>query len=508
MDGAVNIEKMTVQLRVRSAMQAFDLGAQMLRAWAFQIYVPFIMVMVLIYVALMVAFWQNPWVIFWTLLFLKPLWDRIPLYVVSRKLFGEETSILKTLASWLSFSKPGLLMTLTWLRLSPARSLMLPVVALEGQRGKARRRRINIILHSLRPQMLGLMWLCLLVEMLILLLSFMFLPGILLDWKLLQIYVWNNDLRTLHYTLLCWFLSFLIIEPFYVAAGFSLYINRRTNLEAWDLELLFRRIAARAVGKGRAAVFVVLCAGLVFQGMSVESYAQQADESEVEIVADWEREPQVAPDLVNEILEQPPFVEEVVEKKWKLKKQYQSDPNKQTNQAGNDWDWSGLQGWMSLLTKVFLIFLAVGALSAIAFMLYRVRSGHGWQFWRSRKHALPEEVLPEFMAGVHQEMAHEERVVARADKLWQEGHTRAAMSLLYRGGLLQLITSGQVQVQRFHTEQECQHQIEQQIGGHLASFFKHLTNLWIYTAYAHQPPTSQAFSELCSQWQQHLERAA
>ncbi len=34
-------------------------------------------------------------------------------------------------------------------------------------------------------------------------------------------------------------------EPVYVACGFSLYLNRRTVLEAWDLELVFRRLRQR-----------------------------------------------------------------------------------------------------------------------------------------------------------------------------------------------------------------------------------------------------------------------
>jgi len=31
------------------------------------------------------------------------------------------------------------------------------------------------------------------------------------------------------------------VEPFYVAAGFALYLNRRAELEAWDIEQEFRR---------------------------------------------------------------------------------------------------------------------------------------------------------------------------------------------------------------------------------------------------------------------------
>jgi hypothetical protein len=34
------------------------------------------------------------------------------------------------------------------------------------------------------------------------------------------------------------------VEPFYVAAGFGLYLNRRVELEAWDLEQEFRRAFA------------------------------------------------------------------------------------------------------------------------------------------------------------------------------------------------------------------------------------------------------------------------
>ena len=33
----------------------------------------------------------------------------------------------------------------------------------------------------------------------------------------------------------------LFLEPFYVAAGFAMYLNRRAELEAWDIEQEFRR---------------------------------------------------------------------------------------------------------------------------------------------------------------------------------------------------------------------------------------------------------------------------
>jgi hypothetical protein len=39
-------------------------------------------------------------------------------------------------------------------------------------------------------------------------------------------------------------MAVLFVEPFYVAAGFALYLNRRAELEAWDIEQEFRRAFA------------------------------------------------------------------------------------------------------------------------------------------------------------------------------------------------------------------------------------------------------------------------
>jgi hypothetical protein len=37
----------------------------------------------------------------------------------------------------------------------------------------------------------------------------------------------------------------LFLEPFYVASGFAMYLTRRAELEAWDIEQEFRRAFAR-----------------------------------------------------------------------------------------------------------------------------------------------------------------------------------------------------------------------------------------------------------------------
>ena len=37
----------------------------------------------------------------------------------------------------------------------------------------------------------------------------------------------------------------LFLEPFFVASGFAMYLNRRASLEAWDIEQEFRRAFAQ-----------------------------------------------------------------------------------------------------------------------------------------------------------------------------------------------------------------------------------------------------------------------
>jgi hypothetical protein len=40
---------------------------------------------------------------------------------------------------------------------------------------------------------------------------------------------------------LAYAITIAFVEPFYVASGFALYLNRRAELEAWDIEQEFRR---------------------------------------------------------------------------------------------------------------------------------------------------------------------------------------------------------------------------------------------------------------------------
>ena len=57
-----------------------------------------------------------------------------------------------------------------------------------------------------------------------------------------------------------------LVMPFHTMAGFALYLNRRIELEAWDIEISFRNIASR---KQSAAAGAVAMTVTIFFGRPV-----------------------------------------------------------------------------------------------------------------------------------------------------------------------------------------------------------------------------------------------
>ena len=181
----------------------------------------------------------------------KPWLDRTILFVLSRAAFGQRTTLGRSVARAAARSGGAqLLFTLTVRRLSPWRSFTSRSISSKGCRirqasarvRQIRTRQCGTALHDdarrsrcgERASMLALFSLV-----------FWFAPAAT-DAGLLA-----TDSRRDAATF-CWFalpiayaIAVLFLEPFYVAAGFAMYLNRRAELEAWDIEQEFRRAFAR-----------------------------------------------------------------------------------------------------------------------------------------------------------------------------------------------------------------------------------------------------------------------
>jgi hypothetical protein len=259
------LDRVRIVARPRSPWEAMDLGLALLRDQAGPVARVWAALAVPLMAALALACRRQPWwapLLFW---WLKPALDRPVLHVLAKATFGAAPGWRETFRAAPGYARRGLAATLLWRRLGGARSLLLPVWQLEEAGGPAYRRRRRVLLARGREQA-GLLALVGLLATAVLVLAAVtgigyFTPGGPGGWNLLAALFGGpgERLRWLDALLpLLAMAAMAAVEPFYVAAGFGLYLNRRVQLEGWDLELSFRDLARRA--RSRMGAGLVLAA--------------------------------------------------------------------------------------------------------------------------------------------------------------------------------------------------------------------------------------------------------
>ncbi|MEJ1966908.1 MAG: hypothetical protein WDO56_37365 [Gammaproteobacteria bacterium] len=141
-----------------------------------------------------------------------------------------------------------ILLTLIWRPLSPWRSFTQPVYQLEGLRlGQLRKRVLQIRARRSAAALLvtSVYKLCeTSLTVAVWSLLYWFAPkGQAPD--LFEILSSQGDPRHALLFAGATAIVVLFLEPFYVASGFTMYLSRRAELEAWDIEQEFRRAFAQ-----------------------------------------------------------------------------------------------------------------------------------------------------------------------------------------------------------------------------------------------------------------------
>jgi len=243
----MKVDAIRLDLRPRGMFEAADLGVRLVSAHLRSVWASCapVYVFVLLVAAATLPFGTG-WAVL-TVIWLKPWLDRSILFVLARAVFGEETRFADVWAARRVVAWQGLLGALTIRRLSPWRSYVQPVLQLECQRGKARRERIARILGPHRGAALAMQTAFATLES-----GLVFGLASLIPWLrpvedqspwialLFQDGSWVNRMG-----LACYVIAVAILEPFFVGAGFAMYLNRRVELEAWDIEQEFRLAFAR-----------------------------------------------------------------------------------------------------------------------------------------------------------------------------------------------------------------------------------------------------------------------
>lgn len=237
-------DSIALGLRARSMYEAADLGARLVQRHAASVWGSWwpLLVAVGAVAAASVQLWEWAPVL---VLGLFRVWlDRTLLFVLARAALGQRTRFADVLAAWRPVWAGQLLLTFFVRPLSPWRSFTQPVVQLEGVAGARRRARKRLLLRGQRGAaslLTVVMWLtetALVFGLLSLL--FWFAPpqtsGSLFEWLTSE----DEATRVQLLYLAAQLLAFGLIEPFYVAGGFAMYLNRRVDLEAWDVEQALR----------------------------------------------------------------------------------------------------------------------------------------------------------------------------------------------------------------------------------------------------------------------------
>lgn len=239
----MQVDALSVHLRPRSMAEATDLGIRLVQANARSVwltFVPLYAVVALIALASVgIAGWLPGLLLFW----LKPWLDRTLLYVLSRAVFGTPTRWADLWRDRAAVWWRQWLSSLVARRLSPWRSYTQPAAQLEGQRGSAAKNRRRQLLKDKQSQALGMHLVFANVELMLVMgvmsLAAWFAPqSDTTPWY--QAVVRDEGTTLALLTSSVYAAVVLFLEPFYVAAGFAMYLNRRVELEAWDIEQEFR----------------------------------------------------------------------------------------------------------------------------------------------------------------------------------------------------------------------------------------------------------------------------
>ncbi|MFW0757392.1 DUF4129 domain-containing protein [Pseudomonas sp. H11T01] len=498
----------SVVIRPRTAWEAMDLGVLLSQQHRRLLMTSWAAITLPIFALLSLLLWDSPNIALLLFWWLKPAFERLPLYILSKALFGETPSVKQALIQWPHLLKPQLLASLTWRRLSLSRSFIMPVVQLEGLSGQARQQRLLVLqqrnsgaarwLTVIGAHLEMAWWIGLTV------LFYLFLPQqIELDWSWQTlIAAAQQDWLWLEHLLNALYVVVLIVwEPIYVACGFSLYLNRRTVLEAWDIELIFRRLRQRLSG---AAVTLML-AGLMLLPIAQPAWAGESPSApDSPRLLEQPLTSQAAKDSIKTILDKPPFTNPQTVTRYRLG---EDAPSPADNTESPAWlkTLFGMFDSRSFgtLAEVIEVLLWASVIGAVALLLWRYRE---WlRAFVSLRPVLRSQIprsAPAQLFGLDVSLQTlPADVAASAESLWQT-QPREALGLLYRALLSRLLHDFHVPLKAADTEGQVLERIQSLQQPDLQAFSTRLTLHWQNLAYGHQLPPAHLQQELCDGWRE------
>ncbi|KIH82012.1 DUF4129 domain-containing protein [Pseudomonas batumici] len=495
----------SVAIRPRNTWEAMDLGVLLARQHRGLLMGSWALVTLPVFALLSVLLWDHPSIAMLLFWWLKPAFERLPLHILSKALFGDTPSLKQTLKAWPRLLKPQLLASLTWRRLSLSRSFTLPVQQLEGLDGQARQQRLRVLLPQGRRAARWLTVIGVHLEYVLwfglLGLFYLLVPRqIEIDWHWQQLVfaaqhqgLWLQHLSNAFYALIL-----IVWEPIYIACGFSLYLNRRTVLEAWDIELIFRQLRQRLMPVVTA---LLLGVGLLSMPFAQPAMAAEPAAPDTPRLLKQALTSQASQDAIKAQLQAPPFKNPETVTRWRL-----GEPSsKASSKPSSGWLKSLLEHFDSriagTLTQGLEILLWALVFGLLAWLVWRYRDGlltFVGRRRRPRAKPAPSPAPQLFGLALGIETLPDD-IAASAEALWPR-QPREAMSLLYRGLLSRLLHDYQLPLKNADTEGQVLERLAQLQEPALQAFSQELTGHWQNLAYGHRLPAAHQQQALCESW--------
>lgn len=452
-------------------------------------------------IPLLLIFWEKPlWalVIVW---WLKPFWERLPLFFASRRVFAEQPSEWEILRQSKSIFRGDWLPWLLWRRLSFTRAFDAPVTVLEALKGKTRSQRLKVLHGKHTDIAFANQLVCFCFEIILALGLLIGLQFFIPDSLGLEIYDSLEQLTLVGAWILtlCFFTAMILVMPFHCMAGFAIYLNRRIELEAWDIEITFRSLSQRkrqSAGSLIAGMLLPLVTALVIVAQTPPALAATTHNNES------------AKQLVEEVLQGDDFGREEIVENWRFINWVERNQDKIPEWFIEFIEWlennfefddpaentlTSVAFWLKLLLVGVFIYLLV-------YLFYRFRAPLK-RFSTGKNTEAPPEVL--FGLDLRPESLPED-VPVQVMKLWQTDQPREALGLLYRASLSRLIQQYALAFKSSHTEAECAAVVESYGIQSLSRYFTGLTRVWRHLAYGHELPDSTTLQKLCDNWAKEM----
>jgi len=518
----MDLSRIRIEARVRRPWEAIDLGFVLARQWWTPLFLSWVMPSFTLYIVLTLLFYQRAWVAPLLVWWLKPFWDRGPLYVASRALFGERMDSRQMLKALFALYKIDWLAWLCWRRLSLSRAYDMPITVLENLQGKPRQARLKILRSRNSSAAHWLTAICAHLEAL-LTMGVISMVALLLPEQIqpaataliaAQEGVMQQLGGLLSYT------AMALVAPFYTMAGFALYISRRIDLEAWDIEIRFRHLAANPPRQGYTVLrSVCLVAGLslLWPGPQSHGAAVAGASGDQMLMASpaasdtrLANPQQQSKALIDAVLSGDDFHKRVRIKRWRLKNRQDTT---ESDAAIPGWlrairafferheSWfEALRGLFSMGARGIEIILWGIAVALLVCFIFVYRHSLR-QFIRSEKKIDNRPAAPGVLFGLDVSPdSLPADVPEQVQALWQAEQYRAALSLLYRATLANLIHRYDFAFSAGHTEGECAAIVRQRGNRQLSDYTERLTHCWQQLAYGHRLPESAQVAVMCQQW--------